>query len=450
MKRIANWTLRESLGKGGNAHVWLAEGSGGDLVALKILIRVKGDGYLRFRQEVSFLEGLGPRPGVLPLLAHSLPERPTQTDPAWFAMPVANSLQEWLGEDPPLHEVVSAMQGIANTLADLAKEGIAHRDLKPPNLYWFEGRSCIGDFGLAHFPEKVALTLPRRKLGPLYFLAPEMLSDAATASPFPADVYSLAKSLWVMATGQRYPPPGEQRRDTPGVLLSTYVEDPRAHLLDALIEDSTRHTPDLRPDMESLSADLSAWLEPEPAAHAPENLSDLGKRVTSILDRDRYRQEEKNRPRALAHQLNERFFERTANVGEALNEAGFPVSTVGTTALWDILGKGRLTHHGALVQFGAFMYRVDPGPGRPQLLSGVGVELYEDRHLHLAAAHIVIPFGSVTGAKVPWVDFREAPLVRHAQQEQAIATLANGLLGMLRLATSEFVALFEESKALNG
>lgn len=125
-------------------------------------------------------------------------------------MPIAESLKDHLGDERALEEVVSAIHEIAVTLAALAGESIGHRDIKPRNLYWHNGRAVVGDFGLADFPGKDSITVEGRKLGPQYYIAPEMLSDAARASPHPADVYSVAKTLWVLATGQNYPPPGEQ------------------------------------------------------------------------------------------------------------------------------------------------------------------------------------------------------------------------------------------------
>ena len=78
-------------------------------------------------------------------------------------------------------------------------------------MFLLDEKWILGDFGLATFPDKPALTQEGRKLGPLHYLAPEMLNEPTTALGGPADVYSLGKTLWVAATGQRYPLPGEHR-----------------------------------------------------------------------------------------------------------------------------------------------------------------------------------------------------------------------------------------------
>jgi hypothetical protein len=43
----------------------------------------------------------------------------------------------------------------------------------------------------------------------------------------PADVWSLAKTLWVLACDQRWPPPGPHRRDEPATRLDAYVQHAR-------------------------------------------------------------------------------------------------------------------------------------------------------------------------------------------------------------------------------
>jgi hypothetical protein len=82
----------------------------------------------------------------------------------------------------------------------------------PDNLFFFENRFAVGDFGLVSFEGKSADTAQGERIGPMFFMAPEMLNSAIEADGQFADVYSLAKTLWVMATGQRSPQPGRLGR----------------------------------------------------------------------------------------------------------------------------------------------------------------------------------------------------------------------------------------------
>ena len=122
----------------------------------------------------------------------------------WLAMQVATPLTDYLQPGSDLTLVVSAIKGYAHTLAYLADEDIYHRDIKPSNLYWLNGCFAIGDFGIADFPEKSGLTRTGEKLGPANFLAPEMIECSGEVRSGPVDVYSLAKTLWVLVASHKY------------------------------------------------------------------------------------------------------------------------------------------------------------------------------------------------------------------------------------------------------
>ena len=125
-------------------------------------------------------------------------------------MPIATLISEAV-EGQPLEVVVEALAEVATTLARLADEhGTGHRDIKPSNLYEFRWPVAGGDFGLIAVPSVEELTETGRPLGPAHYTAYEMIRDPANANPLPADVYSLGKTLWVLATGQRFPPEGHQ------------------------------------------------------------------------------------------------------------------------------------------------------------------------------------------------------------------------------------------------
>jgi serine/threonine protein kinase len=138
-------------------------------------------------------------------------------------------LSDALGPHPALEDVVQAAVAVAETLASLATRGVFHRDIKPENLFRLDGGSVIGDWGLADFPNKEDVTVTYQKLGPLYYIAPEMLLDAKSASPGPADVFSLAKTLWVLASGASHPPPGALHPEVTSHRLTSRIAHPRAH-----------------------------------------------------------------------------------------------------------------------------------------------------------------------------------------------------------------------------
>jgi Protein kinase domain len=260
-RRVGAWELLARLGTGGNATVWRAtRGDGRGEVALKVLhsTKVGGEPYRRFQAEVAALRQIDDL-GVLPLLDSYLPDALSKNDPAWLAMPIAEPITDAL-EGQSLDTVVEVAATVAATLDRLRKShGFAHRDIKPGNLYRFENRWVIGDFGLVAGPDAKDLTQNGRPLGPLRFAASEMIVTAGTADPFPADVYSLAKTLWVLATEQRFPPEGHQASSVREYSIAALRPHANAASLDRLIDACTQLRAGDRPAMDAVAHDLQVW-----------------------------------------------------------------------------------------------------------------------------------------------------------------------------------------------
>ena len=261
---VGPWTLYERLGHGGNANVWRATRPGSETaVALKVIntTKVEREPYQRFVREIEFLRGHQDVPGLLPLLDAYLPDQPSKADQPWLAMPIATPIAGAL-EGRPLADVVTAVAAIADTLARLQRDfGIAHRDIKPGNLYELGGAWLIGDFGLIAVPDATSLTVDGRQVGPAHYAAYEMILSPATADPHPADVYSLGKTLWVLATGQAFPPEGHQPTGTRGFGIGDFRPHPRADSLDQEVDLMTRLHPAERPSKEQVARDLALWQE---------------------------------------------------------------------------------------------------------------------------------------------------------------------------------------------
>lgn len=218
-------------------------------MALKLINskKVEREPYQRFVREIEFLRSHQDVPGLLPLLDAYLPDQPGKDDQLWLAMPIAAPITDAL-EGRPLDDVVAAVAVIANTLARLQRDfGIAHRGVKPGNLYELGGNWLIGDFGLISVPDAKSLTADGRQVGPAHYTAYEMILHPATADPHPADVYSLGKTLWVLATGQAFPPEGHQPVDTRGFGIGNFRPHPRAAVLDQEVDLMTRLHPEERP-----------------------------------------------------------------------------------------------------------------------------------------------------------------------------------------------------------
>jgi serine/threonine protein kinase len=239
-------------------------------VALKVLKtrRAESEQYARFRREIELLRRHGDDAGVLPIIDANLPAKPAKNDRAWIAMPIAKPMREALLE-APFETTVSAIAAVAATLARLADSGVAHRDLKPGNLYWYDGRWVVGDFGLVHFPNVEDAGLTGNRLGPFGFMPDEMFNAASAANPYAVDVFQLAKCLLVLAAGIDFPPQGHVAAGSSGA-LSRYVAAARVSELDQVIDRSTRRDPSGRPNMAELAHELGVWLAYTPPAGEPD------------------------------------------------------------------------------------------------------------------------------------------------------------------------------------
>jgi serine/threonine protein kinase len=377
---LDRWRLQRPVRpRGGNGVVWRATGPDGQVVALKVL--ANGARYNRFRDEVAFQRKHSTDPGVLPLLDQHLPDRPTRQNPAWLATPWAKVFPEAL-RARPLTDVVEAVLAVAETLARFAAEGAAHRDIKPDNLFRFASRWVIGDFGLVTYPDKANLTKPGGKIGPMHYIAPEMLNTPDEADGAAADVYSLAKTLWVMATGQRFPLPGEYRLQEPVFRLGSYVEGPKTPILDQLIEQCTHIRPDHRPTAAEMAGELKAWLtEPESVP-----MNDVDALVTQLRSHtEPMRRSEAEWVRgveeleqacyALAQQV-------LAPVDETLRKAGL------SSGIFDgyRLPDPGLSDARAIREFGREILANSPGDGSDSLIFAVGITWLDGRRWRVSGA----------------------------------------------------------------
>lgn len=216
-------------------------------VALKAIARGQRhtERYRRFAVEIATLTSLGDFPGVLGIVDGHLPRDAAADDQPWLAMPIARPIRAAL-RDAPLYEVVGAVAAIADTLARLAELGIAHRDVKPGNLFWRDGAWLVGDFGHVALPARDGSGTVRW---------PGDRVDRGLK----ADVYALAHTLVVLATTRRRPASGVRSARSTS-LVADHHPDCHADLVDALIDRCTRLDPDARPPMREVARELAAWL----------------------------------------------------------------------------------------------------------------------------------------------------------------------------------------------
>jgi hypothetical protein len=281
--RLGQWALvgRGHIGKGGNGEVWEARREDDDArYAIKLFGTGKtfSDRRQRFADEVEFLRGYT-GPGVVPLVDSEVNDDPREI--CWYVMPMAVPLETALGDTPADETVLDAVATYAETLAALAERDVHHRDIKPSNLFQRDGKWEIGDFGLVTFPDKADLTSSSVKLGPANFHAPEMLEPGKNADAGPADVWSLAKTMWVLLRRTRWPLPGEYRSGSE-YTLQGHIALPWAGELDRLMQHCTRLTPTTRPTMGEFAKEVRACLAQPPELRETASIAEMQTRLAIL------------------------------------------------------------------------------------------------------------------------------------------------------------------------
>ena len=171
----------------------------------------------------------------------------------------SRSLHAVLAERGPLpvREVAQLGAELASALAAAHRADIVHRDVKPGNVLVAEdGTARITDFGISHAVGDVSLTSTGMVTGTPAYLAPEV-ARGAPSSPA-SDVFSLGATLYAAVEGS--PPFGTG--NNPMALLHRVAsgsitppgDGPLAPVLLAMLAAS----PDDRPSMQDVSADLAA------------------------------------------------------------------------------------------------------------------------------------------------------------------------------------------------
>jgi serine/threonine protein kinase len=223
----------------------------------------------RFWAEALNMHQMSGTPGILPVWDVD-DTRPDQ--PQWYAMPCARLLADALDEDATLWDIVGHIAFLADVLTRLADQGTYHRDIKPANLFWWDRGPVLADFGIAAWgsassgagtARQASPTLKGEKLGPANFIAPEMRYNRPADRGKRADVYSLAKTLFVLALPERgpYPPDGTHRADSEEFSLWEAGGDrPSLSVLRHVLEAATEFDPRRRLPMADFRDELRAWL----------------------------------------------------------------------------------------------------------------------------------------------------------------------------------------------
>lgn len=270
MTMIGNWRVLESIGNGGNATVFKVTDNDGNYFALKRLNTVDEEKRARFNRESSFIGDypiLSQKQLLLPIIDKDLTcEHP------YYVMPLAIPLKKITFDS--LQSKCNAIIDVLEMLSQLHKLGIAHRDIKPENILAYNNRFYLSDFGLMFIrdAERITKEADRERIGAKRTIAPEMERKAGyDADPYKADIYSMAKTIWMILT-EDYDCFEGQYDSNSSISLDRYdkigsFDDglipsaPYFTPLDLLLTQCTDHDPNIRPSIDVVIKRFNFWID---------------------------------------------------------------------------------------------------------------------------------------------------------------------------------------------
>lgn len=217
------YKLKKGLGHGGNGTVYSVEILGDDKklpfsqngYAIKVFSanKAKEKRKSRFVTEIETVQKLQIRiKGIVPIYDSSSSES-YGSDP-WYLMPKAYVYK--FSERSDL-ENLKQLLCVGMTISKLHALGYAHRDIKPDNILFFDGKTCLSDYGLVWDESATKhVTSTGETIGPYYIRPPEFEKmheiDGSMEMYRSSDVYLFAKTLWIFLAKKGYGFRGEYLR----------------------------------------------------------------------------------------------------------------------------------------------------------------------------------------------------------------------------------------------
>ncbi len=254
-------------GTGGNATVILVEkkDDGNEYVLKPFTCLSDYEKKKRFEHEVEVVNRLKDKiEGIIPIVDYMIDSEKKEY---WYVMPVAVEIKDEIKRRKDDYKfIIKGILELAETLAELHNQGHSHRDIKPENIYYYDNRCYIGDFGLVSFLDSEESLTKSRALGAYSTMAPEMRRYPHLSDGKKADVYSLAKTLWILLSGKDKGFDGVYsfRDNKVGLRFDSIVSKIHIVELEELLRSATDNDPDKRPTMEEFKNQLEEWFKMKP------------------------------------------------------------------------------------------------------------------------------------------------------------------------------------------
>ena len=235
---LGEYRIRDSLGQGGYAHVFLAEsGQTSELVAIKVFqsSRSQPEVLNRFLREAMLQESIIHK-NIVRLIDCG---QDGNVDYLVFEYMPGGDVRKLIRDELqlPILQSVKIISQASEALYYLHRQGIVHRDVKPANILLTDsGEAKLGDLGLCGFLDNKGNHDPRfgKLVGTADYMAPDHILKPQHASP-QWDIYSLGCTFYQMVTGI-VPFPKIDSREKIMAHLRSKLVDPRVFRNDLPLE----------------------------------------------------------------------------------------------------------------------------------------------------------------------------------------------------------------------
>lgn len=221
---VCGYILDKAIDKGGMGTVYRALQKGGQVVAAVKVVDLTGhpeSSHQRFYRELAVASKLH-HPAIVQTWDYCLLEERYLAIVMEFleGHPLAKAVRPG---SYSAGQMLDLLEPVFGALSYLHDKGIAHRDVKPQNIFVSpNGRAKLIDFGLARGEGQDAITKTGMLVGTPRYMAPEQITRKEEITG-KADQYALGLVMFEFITGR---PPFD-------------VEDPRKLLMDHLCHDPT-------------------------------------------------------------------------------------------------------------------------------------------------------------------------------------------------------------------
>lgn len=184
------WDESKRLGGGGFGQVYEAHGPTADRLAAKVVPKAEGAS-----REQLIAQDAPESSHVVPIL------HVEETSDAYVLfMPRADySLRQKIGSGITASEAIAILVDIAEALTVIAPT-VVHRDIKPDNVLYWNGKWALCDFGIARYANAATATDTRKEALTLPYAAPEQWRyERATSA---TDVYAFGVMAFELLSGQ--------------------------------------------------------------------------------------------------------------------------------------------------------------------------------------------------------------------------------------------------------